>query len=615
MYIIKTVSKSKKNTSKKYYTYRLMESVRIGKKIKKITLLNLGSTFDVEQKDWAELSARIHGIIHQTPSLFELDSTLEARAQVYAKQIIASKAKAHQEETPFPKDDNHYHEIDIATVKNSHPRSVGVEHVVYETIKELKLDTKLHALGLTPTQSFSALGSLVAKIARPSSDRQTHNWLSNTSGIHELMGCDFHQISSANIYRAADVLLAHKEELEAHLYAQQKELFAYEETLTLYDLTNTYFEGRAQGIARAKRGRSKEKRSDAPLVTLGVMLDGSGFVKRSEIFDGNVSEPATFQEMLDRLSVPVKQNLFPPKKALVVMDAGIATSQNIAHLVEKGYEYIVVSRKKEKPFDASKSTPVKLDSKHEVIVRAQKVINEAGEVELFVHSKDRASKEDAMLERVQSLLVESLQYLKEGLTIKRRTKHYEKVIERIGRLKEKYAAVAHYYAITVTKESNGHNAIDIQWREKRSLDNKSSLHGVYCLRSNNTTMDERTLWKTYTTLTDLEAVFKSLKSELGLRPIYHQKQSRVDGHLFLTLLAYSIVHTIRYKLKRKGIHYSWDRIRSILEATDRITTSMKKKDGTTIHIRKSVELEPEEKEIYDALNLKHQIGEVDIVYM
>jgi transposase len=201
------------------------------------------------------------------------------------------------------------------------------------------------------------------------------------------------------------------------------------------------------------------------------------------------------------------------------------------------------------------------------------------------------------------------------LTIKRRTKHYDKITERIGRLKEKYAAVAHYYAVTVTKDSHGPNALDIQWREKKSLDNKSSLHGVYCLRSNNTTMDEQTLWKTYTTLTDLEAVFKSLKSELGLRPIFHQKQSRVDGHLFLTLLAYSIVHTIRHKLKSKGIHYSWDRIRTILETTDRITTSMKHKDGTTIHVRRSVELEPEQKEIYDALNIQHQIGEVSIVYI
>ena len=615
MYIIKTVSKSKKNSSAKYYTYRLMESVRVGKKVKKITLLNLGSTFSVEQKNWVELSTRINEIINQTPTLFELDSKLETLAQEYAKKIIASKAKAKKDDVLLSKEKDKYKEIDITTVKNSNPKSVGVENIVYETIKELKLDTKLQELGFTNIQTISAIGSLVAKTANPSSDIQTYNWLCKTSGINELIDCDFNQISSSNIYRVADKLNTHKDELEMHLYNRQKQIFDYDETITLYDLTNTYFEGTARGIARAKRGRSKEKRSDAPLVTLGIMLDSSGFVRKSEIFDGNIGESTTFKGMLDRLKVKKEKNLFTHKSSLIVMDAGIASEENINYLVENGYEYIVVSRKKNKQFDESKSTPVKLDSKKEVIVKAQKVINEDGEIELFIHSKARESKENAMLKRVQNLFLESLQYLKDGLTLKRRTKNYEKVIERIGRIKEKYSAIAQYYNISVTKDSNSKNAIDIKWSEKKSLDNKSSINGVYCLRSNNTTMDEKTLWKTYTTLTDLEAVFKSLKSELGLRPIFHQKQSRVDAHLFITLLAYSIVHTIRYKLKRKGIHYSWDSIRKILGTTDRITTSMRCKDGTTIHIRRSVELELEQKEIYDALNIKYQIGEVNRVYI
>ena len=615
MYIIKTVSKSKKNSSAKYYTYRLMESVRVGKKVKKITLLNLGSTFSVEQKNWVELSTRINEIINQTPTLFELDSKLETLAQEYAKKIIASKAKAKKDDVLLSKEKDKYKKIDITTVKNSNPKSVGVENIVYETIKELKLDTKLQELGFTNIQTISAIGSLVAKTANPSSDIQTYNWLCKTSGINELIDCDFNKISSSNIYRVADKLNTHKDELEMHLYNRQKQIFDYDETITLYDLTNTYFEGTARGIARAKRGRSKEKRSDAPLVTLGIMLDSSGFVRKSEIFDGNIGESTTFKGMLDRLKVKKEKNLFTHKSSLIVMDAGIASEENINYLVENGYEYIVVSRKKDKQFDESKSTPVKLDSKKEVIVKAQKVINEDGEVELFIHSKARESKENAMLKRVQNLFLESLQYLKDGLTLKRRTKNYEKVIERIGRIKEKYSAIAQYYNISVTKDSNSKNAINIKWSEKKSLDNKSSINGVYCLRSNNTTMDEKTLWKTYTTLTDLEAVFKSLKSELGLRPIFHQKQSRVDAHLFITLLAYSIVHTIRYKLKRKGIHYSWDSIRKILGTTDRITTSMRCKDGTTIHIRRSVELELEQKEIYDALNIKYQIGEVNRVYI
>jgi len=606
MYIIRTLSKSKKNSTEKYYTYRLIESTRIGKKVKKITLLNLGSDFNVEQEDWAELSSRINDILNQTPRLFEIDKDLESLAQQYAMRIIASKAKIVKSE------EDKYKEIDVTTVKNSNPKQIGVEHIVHETIKMLELDSKLEDLGFTNIQVNSAIGTLVAKIAKPSSDIKTYNWLCSTSAINEILGCDFNQVSSNNIYRVADKLFSCKDELEVHLYNKQKEIFNYDETITLYDLTNTYFEGSAEDIERAKRGRSKEKRSDAPLVTLGVMLDSSGFVRKSEIFDGNIGEPTTFKGMLDKLKVNKTQNILTWNSSLVVMDAGIASQENIDYLVANGYEYIVVSRKKDKQFDESKSTPVKLDSKENVIVRAQKVINEeSGEVELFVHSQARELKENAMQTRVQTIFLEKLQYLKDGLTIKRRTKKYEKVIESIGRLKQQYSAIAQYYNLSVTKDPNGDNAIDIIWKEKKSLDNKSSINGVYCLRSNNTTMDEKTLWKTYTTLTDLEAVFKSLKSELGLRPIPHQTQSRVDGHLFITLLSYySIIHTIRYKLKQKGIHYSWNTIREILETRDMITTSMRCKDGSMLYIRQSVELNDRQKEIYNALEIGHQAGEV-----
>ena len=127
-------------------------------------------------------------------------------------------------------------------------------------------------------------------------------------------------------------------------------------------------------------------------------------------------------------------------------------------------------------------------------------------------------------------------------------------------------------------------------------------------------MDEITMFKTYTTLTDLEAVFRSLKSELGLRPIFYQKQSRAEVHLFLTLLAYSITHTIRYKLKQHNINYSWDRIKEILNTIHRVTTSMKCKDGKTLHIRQSELLNEEQKTIFNILGVKHKIGKTLRVY-
>ena len=283
MYIIKTISKSKKNSTEKYYSYRMMESERIGKKVKKITLLNLGSDFKVKQEDWSDLSTRVDDILKRRDRLFELDDELEALAQEYAKKIIVLKGLKEKDEVE--KEEERYKEVDVQSIENSNPKSIGVENVVYETIKELGLDEKFVELGFTKVQTNSAIGTLVAKIAEPSSDIKAYKWLCNTSGLNELIDCDFNKISSSNIYRVADKLNVNKDELEEHLYNKQKEIFQYEETITLYDLTNTYFEGNARGNEKAKRGRSKEKRKDAPLVTLGVILDSSGFVRKSEIFD------------------------------------------------------------------------------------------------------------------------------------------------------------------------------------------------------------------------------------------------------------------------------------------------------------------------------------------
>lgn len=614
MYIIKTVSKSKKNSRKKYYTFRLMESQRIGNKVKKITLLNLGSNFNVDQEHWANFSKRIENIINKTPSLFEFDKDLESLAQQYAARLILLKAKKQ----PLINEENNdnYKEIDTTTIDNSDSKDIGCEHIIYETIKELELDTKLKELDFTNVQLNSAIGTIVAKMIKPSSDIKTYRYLCNKSGINELLDCDFNKISSNNIYRVADKLYENKDALERHLYEKQKQIFNYEQTITLYDLTNTYFEGGAKGIQKAKRGRSKEKRSDAPLVTLAVMLDSSGFVRKSEIFDGDIGESATFKEMLDKLAVPKKDNNLFAKKSLVVMDAGISSQTNIDYLKSQGYEYIVVSKKKDKEFDEQKSVPVKLDRNEETKVRAVKVINqETKEVELFVHSYAKELKEQAMQTRVQNIFIEKLQHLKDGLPLKRRTKEYEKVLISIGRLKEKYSSVAQYYNIDVQKDPNGKNAIDITWEEKKSLEDKTALNGVYCLRSNCTDMEEKTMWKTYTTLTDLEAVFRSLKTDLALRPIFHQRQSRVDGHLFITLLAYSILHTIRYKLKQNNIHHSWDRVKEILDTSHRVTTSMKCKDGTTLHIRQSELLNEEQKEIYNILGIKYKAGETTKIYI
>ena len=479
-------------------------------------------------------------------------------------------------------------------------------------------------------QIDSAIGTLIAKACSPASDKKSIEWLRYTSGAGELYGCDYSSISSNSIYRVADKLLNDKETIEKHLYDKTKDIFQYDETITLYDLTNTYFEGDANGVIKAARGRSKEKRSDAKIVTLAVVLDSSGFAKRSTIFKGNVSEASTLKEMIDNLKIDntnktltnetdIKTLSTANKSSLVVMDAGIASQENINYLVESGYEYLVVSRKRDKQFDNSKASDVKVDKDNNSIVRAQRVEikdeeDNIQEIELYCHSVPREAKENSMQQRIQTKFTQSLDYLSDGLTKPRRTKKYAKVLEKIGSLKSDYASIAKYYTIDIKKDPESENALSLTYKEKIGDDNKSVMNGVYCLRTNNTTMDNKTLWKTYTTLTDLESVFRTLKTELGLRPIFHKTDSRVDAHLFITLLTYTIIHTIRYKLKAKGINFSWTTIRDITENQIRVTTTAKCKDGQVLYLRKSSLLNEKQKEIFNALNINHKAGVTTKLY-
>ena len=607
MFIRRTTTKSRKN-GESYFTYRLVESVRTEKGVRQRTVLNLGRHFSVDREFWPDLASRIEAILSGQTDLFQLPDQIESAAQHYAASIIESRHESCESTSSHD-----YKTIDINSLKMVRPRSVGVEHVCLETLKQLKLDSKLKELGFNKHQLNAAIGMIIGRMAVPGSELATHYWLLNHTGLGELLDYDYESMSLSRVYHVSDLLLKNKKQLEQHLYECERSLFNFDETITLYDLTNTYFEGSGKSNVLAAHGRSKEKRSDCPLVTLGLVLDGSGFPKKSKVFPGNASEPETLKAMIKGLhTLPLEKgqnHLFERKKPTVVMDAGIATEENIKMLKEEQYPYLVVSRKRHREFSENEAVEVKKNRNY--TVKVQKVNNEkTGEVELYCHSTQREKKEKAIQDRFANRLEEGLNKLSAGLTKKGCIKKYDKVVESIGRLKQKYSKASKRYNITVKKNKQTGNALNITWEQIPSPETTDSYPGVYCLRTSRKDLDEKVLWKTYTMLTDLEAVFRSLKFELGLRPVYHQKTDRVSGHLFITLLAYHLVHTIRLKLKEKDTHTSWSGLRKQLHGQNRTTVTMKCSNSTTIHIRKSTRPEPRQQEIYNALNLPWSPGRV-----
>jgi transposase len=599
MFIRRTTIKSRKDGSQ-YYTYRLVESKRTEKGVRQYTLLNLGADFSHPREQWPDLIKRVENILSGQQPLFDIDSDIEELAQDIAAKIIASYQDVSHS------DENDYQEVDLNSLEMSRPRRVGAEHVTLEALHFLGLDGKLKDLGFNGPQTAAAIGTILGRCCEPGSELATHQWLQERSALGELIDFDFNDLSLYGLYQASDQLLKKKAVIEQHLFERERNLFDLRETITLYDLTNTYFEGQCKANALAARGHSKEKRSDCLLVTLGLVLDSSGFPRRSHVYEGNVSEPQTLSEMLHDLE---KGRTATDPKPTVVMDAGIATEDNVAWLKKHQYPYLVVSRKKHREFDESSAVIVKEDD--ECTVRVQKIFDEeTQETLLYCHSSQREKKDQAIDDRVTSRLEEALQKLAAGLNKKQCLKKYDKVMVKIGRLREKYSRASKQYTITVEKDDTSGNATKITWQQKAAQNTTDSYPGVYCLRTSHADWDEPTLWDTYTMLTDLEAVFLSLKSELGLRPVHHQLTARVSGHLFISVLAYHLVHTIRFRLKREDIFSSWSSLRKLLSTQCRISVSMQCKSGKAVHVRKSTRPEPRQQEIYSALGIKSHPGHI-----
>ena len=599
MFIRKVTHKDKKNGIE-YYTYKIAESVRTERGPRLRFILNLGTNFEFPKDQWKELANRIEEIVTGQETLFEYPAKVEKLARKYATKII----RRQSEFVPTKKEISgeyapDYQTVDVNSIENEDVRSIGAEHAVYETIKELEIDKKLSELEVSRPQIETAIGVIAGRLIAPGSERASHKWLKQISGIDEIMNTDFSLLPQDRVYKVSDMLLSKKEEIEEHLRCREQNLFNLEEKIILYDLTNTFFEGSGRYNVKARYGRSKEKRTDCPLVTLGLVLDNQGFPKKSKVFNGNVSEPQTLSKMVKGLS---SEDSF--LKPIIVLDAGIASCGNIKWLKEQSYDYLVVSRGKKKSIPLN--TPlITLKEDKGNLVQACFVQNEENnDIELYCHSSGKEKKENSIKTLFQQRFEKDLENIKTSLNKKHGVKGYDKVCVRVGRLKEKYSRISHHYEITVEKDNTLNNAIGLTLIEKE----KDNTNGVYYLRTSRTDLTESDIWNIYVMLTDIEDAFRCMKSELGLRPVHHQKETRVDGHLFITLLAYHILHTIRFKLRKAGINDNWTSVRNTLCTHARITTMVKTKDGKIVRIRKSSLAEVAHKEIYNALNISSYPG-------
>jgi hypothetical protein len=294
--------------------------------------------------------------------------------------------------------------------------------------------------------------------------------------------------------------------------------------------------------------------------------------------------------------------LHAPAGSLVVMDRGIATEENLAWCKAHGYRYVVVARAGVRQFDPHQA--IEINAAGGQKIGLQKVLSaDRQELRLYCHSPGREQKEAAIVACLAKRFEEGLQKLATGLAKPRGEKRLLKITERIGRLKENCHGIGQHYRIEYQTDSTGKKAQTLSWTKQPVAGTQMSDPGVYCQRSNETSWTPQQLWRTYVMLTDLEAVFRSLKSELGLRPIFHQKEACSDGHLFISVLAYQFVQIIRSRLTEQGIHDSWASLRKIFQVQRRVTSSFKTREGRTLNVRKASLPEPQLAQLYQALSL------------
>ena len=494
--------------------------------------------------------------------------------------------------------------IDLATAEHTDARNVGAEWLCKQTIDKLGLEEFLRDQGWSNHSIHTALSALIIRTVYAVSERSSYYYLRDNSAAAELYTGSQDWTPGINaLYKVTDKLYELKEKIERHLCNVTDNLFNIDNKLMLFDLTNFYFEGSKRESKKAQFGRSKEKRSDCKLLVLALCINKEGFIRYSSILEGNTADPKSLPDMIDTLA---DKNPVQKEKSLIVMDAGIATGENLNLIKAKGYNYLCVSRTKLKDYTLSedhKSVMVK-DARKQTIT-LNKVHTEGEDYYLEITSPSKAMTESSMNKLWRERFETELKKINDGIAKKGGTKLYEKVVERTGRAIQKYPSIARYYAIDyIRNEEKPKEMLRVDWKLK-DLSAIESGHGVYFLRTNVETLDERTTWDYYNLIREIECTNRQLKTDLNLRPIYHQTDDRSDAHLFFGLLAYWVVNTIRCQLKREGESCYWTEIVRRMSTQKLVTTEGRNPLGDIVQMRQCSNPSKQATAIYDKLKLKY----------
>ena len=601
---IRAVDKKNKKEGKPYRYYRLVHSYRVGDKTRQQVLLNLGLLEELPREKHKLLADRIEELVTGTTSMFQnTDNELDVIARRFSSEIIRKGLFPVSGKRPKlgTEDRGEWEEVDLSSIDMEDSREVGGAWLCKQAFEKAGLSQCLTQIGFDETEAAMAMVMIAAKMLHPSSELETTRWLQNNTELPRLFGLEPQFITRYLLYKTAIRLYQVKDIIEDTLYKLCSGLFSNHDNIIIYDLTNMYFEGRMQGSEKAMFGRSKEKRNDCRLIGLSLAIDSIGFFRYSQLYPGNISEPSTLKDVLDKIKYKLSVK---KEKPVVTMDAGIATDENLLMLKQEGYDYVCVSRSKPKEYFRISPKVFSIEDNTGSKIEIEKV-SIAGFEDTFlrIKSERKSMKESSIDEKLTQRFEERLEYLKRGLSQPRRLKKITAVHEHVGRLKDQYSKVAKYYQINYVEDHEKGLVKELTWERKKE---KEKTNGEYFLRYSRKKLTENEIWDVYNLTREVESSFRCLKNDLDIRPIFHQKDKYIEPHIWMSLLAYQIVNYIRLRLKDKRINYSWSKISTIMQSQQCATVSLNAKESKKVYARVCSRPNTEAIQIYEALGWRHR---------
>lgn len=602
MYLRRTTRTHKGRT---YVNYQLVESVRTADGPRQKTICSLGDLGPGPREEWARRARKLeHAVAGQEDLLEPSDAEAERVVKKAKAKRAANPERAAQGQQFYG---GEHITIDPKLISTECHREAGTVHVGYQFWQRLGVDEILKAQELPETTRQLACAMTLNRLIKPASEHAMPAWIKRTA-LGDILKQDFDELGEHALYRVLDALQPHRAAIEAELVERERSLFNLDTSIYLYDLSSLYFEGLAAANPKAKRGHNRDGRPECKQVVIGLVVGREGFPICHEVFAGNTQDVTTLEAMLDRLSARVGL----PAGSTIVMDRGLASAENIALLERRKLHYVIASRQSERDRwlaafadttaftrvirEPSPTNPGQKKSRVDV-----QLVQSEGKNYVLCRSEQRIEKDKAIREKQEQRLLADLEKLSKRVATGRLSEA-KQISEAIGRLKERYPRVARFYDVSHEKtKSLAYRKVEKKYEIAQQLD------GTYLLKTDRTDISADEAWRIYTLLSRAEDAFRDMKSPLAERPIYHQREHRVEAHIFVCLLAFHLLVSIEKTLLDQGVHTSWATVREALRTHQVSTVVLPTANGRCLRIRMASTPDPEVKELYKRLCISEKV--------